>query len=156
MTQTTFQLTPELVKAAQAAMRSRDRDEIAKYWDPGVRFLVPGNHPYAGWREGLDEFMSFHNKLVELSGGSIRMEMFSVLVNEDGYSIDMNRCHATRVGAAPDSTSPYDQMRFEGVDVLKWENGRVVEGYAAIFGEGMTNWNLFLSPVTGDGHHVAV
>jgi hypothetical protein len=156
MTQATVQVTPERVRAAQSAMRSQNRDEILKYWSPDVRFLVPGIHPYAGWREGLTEFMSFHDKLVELSGGSIRMEMFSVLVNEDGYSIDMNRCHATRAGAPENSTSPYDSMRFEGCDVLKWENGRVVEGYAAIFGDGMTNWNQFLSPVNGEGRHTAV
>ncbi|MEO7194905.1 MAG: nuclear transport factor 2 family protein [Pseudonocardiaceae bacterium] len=153
MARPVVQLTADRAKTAQAALNSRDRNKIAEYWDAEFRFLVPGNHPYAGWCEGLENFISFRDKLVELSGGSIRMDLISVLINEtDGYSIDMNHCHATRAGAQACSTSLYDRIQFDGLDAFKWENGKIVEGYAAIFGDGMTNFNLFLSPVGSDGH----
>jgi uncharacterized protein len=144
MTQTSVAVTPERVRAAQTALRTQDAAEIAKYWSPALRFLVPGSHPFAGWRESLADFITFHRVLHERSGGSIRMEMFSVLVNEQ-YSIDMNHCSARRAGSDPASTAPSDLLRFDGVDVLKWEDGLVVEGYAAIFGDGTSNWSAFLS-----------
>lgn len=153
MTRTSVPLTADRARAAQAALNSRDRDRIAEYWSPSLRFLVPGNHQYAGWCEGLENFIAFRDKLVEVSAGSIRMELITVLVNEaDGYSIDINHCHATRAGAPADSASLYDRLKFDGLDVFKWEHGKIVEGYAAIFGDGMTNFNLFLSAVGSDGH----
>lgn len=150
-------LTIQRVHRAYDALGSGDIDRALEYWDPAVRFLTPGNHTYAGWHEGIEAFMAFMAKVDEISAGTFRMEPYTVLVNvADGYSVDVNKTYATRSHAAPGGVSPYLELEIEGLHVLKWENGRVVEGRGAIFGDGMTRFNQWWSPLNPDGTRVVV
>jgi hypothetical protein len=144
-------LTPERVTAAYDALMSGDRRRAEEYWDPSVRFLTPGNHQYSGWHEGLDDFMDFIGKVLAASGGSFEIDPVTILINDEGYSIDVNRTRGRRAHAPAGSTSPYDLLQIEGLHLLKWENGRIVEGRGAIFGDGTTNFNQWWSPVNPDG-----
>jgi hypothetical protein len=145
------ELTADRVVKAYDALMSGDRQRAAEYWDENVRFLTPGNHTYAGWHEGLDYFMSFIGMVLAASGGSFQIDPVTILINDEGYSIDVNRTFGRRAHASPTSTSPFDVLQIEGLHLLKWENGRVVEGRGAIFGDGLTNFNQWWSPVNPDG-----
>ncbi|MGW3470000.1 nuclear transport factor 2 family protein [Saccharopolyspora sp. NPDC000995] len=146
------EITPELVAVAYEAVTSGDRDKVAQYWSEDLRFLAPGSHAHAGWRVGIDDFLDYVQGMLEASGGSWSMEMISLLINnEDGYSIDANKIHAVRKGAPEGSTSPFDVLDISGVQMLKWENGKVVEGHGGIFGDGATNYTQWWSPLSGNG-----
>ncbi|MEV7027954.1 nuclear transport factor 2 family protein [Kitasatospora sp. NPDC093558] len=149
-------LTAERVTAAYDALMSGDRAKAAEYWDPRVRFLTPGNHTYAGWHEGLDAFMDFIDVLGRAAGGTFVIEPVTILVNAaDGYTVDVNKTYGSRAHAT-DGTSPYDRLQIEGMHLLKWEDGRIVEGRGAIFGDGQTNFNLWWSPVGPNGERTVV
>ncbi|MEU8086630.1 nuclear transport factor 2 family protein [Micromonospora sp. NPDC049101] len=150
------ELTPQRVKDAYDALMSGDRARAAEYWDPEVRFLTPGNHQYAGWHEGLETFLDFIDKVQEASGGSFVIDPVTILVNDEGYSIDVNRTSGTRAHAAAGAESPFERLQIEGLHLLKWVNGRIVEGRGAIFGDGVTNFNQWWSPVGSDGRRVTV
>ncbi|MFE2336740.1 nuclear transport factor 2 family protein [Streptomyces coelicoflavus] len=146
------EITPALVAAAYEAVTVGDREKTAQYWSEDLRFLAPGSHAGSGWRVGLDSFLSYVQEMLKASGGTWSMEPITLLINnEDGYSIDANKIHAVREGAPEGSTSPFDVLDISGVQMLKWENGKVVEGFGGIFGDGGTNYTQWWSPVSGDG-----
>ncbi|MER6531767.1 nuclear transport factor 2 family protein [Streptomyces sp. NPDC001508] len=146
------EITPQLVAAAYEAVSSGDREKTALYWSEDLRFLAPGTHAHAGWRVGIDDFLAYVQGMLEASGESWNMTPITLLINnEDGYSIDVNSIHAVRHGAPEGSTSPFDVLDISGVQMLKWENGKVVEGYGGIFGAGATNYDQWWSPMGADG-----
>jgi ketosteroid isomerase-like protein len=145
------ELTPERVNAAYAALGSLDYDKAAEYWDEQVRWNSPGNHMYAGWHEGLAALLAFMRKVGEVSAGTWRAEGITVLVNpEEGWSADVSRTTARRAYAAEEAT-PYERLDITGIHLLRWRDGRIVEGRGALFEDGITNFNLWWSPVTS-GH----
>ncbi|GAB7104186.1 nuclear transport factor 2 family protein [Streptomyces phaeofaciens] len=145
-------LTRERVEAAYAALLTGDRDKITEYWSEDLRFQMPGNHQFAGWFTGLDDYLEKMAKLMEACGGRITSETVSVLVNEqDGISVDIYRLDGYRAHAEEGATSPYERLQVEGVHVLRWENGRIVEGRSGLFADGVTRANLWWSPVGTDG-----
>lgn len=146
-------VTTELVEAAYQALATGDRNEVAKYWGEDMRWLVPGNHQLAGWWEGLDGFFSFMEQVGKLSGGSFVMTR-SVILLADGWSADVSYNVGTRVTAAQDSTSPYDHLEIDVIHLLRWRDGRVVEGRGAIFGDGTTQFNQFWSQLATDATRV--
>ncbi|GAA1144832.1 hypothetical protein F4556_002856 [Kitasatospora gansuensis] len=149
-------LTADHVTAAYDALMSGDRAKAAEYWDPQVRFLTPGNHTFAGWHEGLENFMDFIDTVGKASGGTFQIEPVTILINEaDGYTVDVNKTSGSRAHAT-ESASPYDRLEIEGLHLLKWENGKVVEGRGAIFGDGLTNFNLWWSPVGPKGERTTL
>ncbi|MEV5174925.1 nuclear transport factor 2 family protein [Streptomyces flaveolus] len=145
-------LTAERVGAAWASLGTGDRARIAEYWDENLRFEVPGLHAYSGWYEGLDAFLGFFADMGRLAGGTMRGQNVTVLVNvEAGFSVDVNRVSAVRAGAAEDSTSPYDRFDIDALHLLRWENGRIVEGRWSVLGAGAETTALWWSPRDADG-----
>lgn len=145
-------LTPQRVADAYAALLTGDRDRILEYWSEDLRFQMPGNHQFAGWYTGLDDYLQKMAKLSEACGGRIKADTFHVLVDEaQGISIDVYRLDGYRAHAPEGATSPYERLQVEGVHMLRWENGRIVEGRSALFADGVTRGNLWWSPVGTDG-----
>ena len=145
--------TEEQVEAAYQALATGDRSEIERYWAEDMRWLVPGNHQLAGWWEGLDGFFSFMEQVGKLSGGSFVMKRSAILL-ADGFSADISYNVGTRATARPGSTSPYDRLEIDVVHVLRWRDGKVVEGRGAIFGDGTTLFNQFWSQLAPDATRV--
>ncbi|MEU6732095.1 nuclear transport factor 2 family protein [Streptomyces physcomitrii] len=149
-------LTVEIVRSAFEALGSGDRDRMLEFWDENVRFEIPGNHVQSGWHEGLDAFLGFLGTVGELSGGSYKAENLTITVNpEDGYSVDVNTNWALRAGAPEDSTSPYHLLDVTAMHLLRWENGRIVEGRGVILGDGPSTSALWWSPIGPDGRRAA-
>lgn len=144
-------ITAEQVGAAYDVLGTGDRDRIAEYWAPDMRWLVPGNHQLAGWWEGLDGFLEFMGQVGKLSGGSFVMTRTAVLLADDA-SADVSHNVGTLDGAA--GTGPYDRLEIDVVHLLRWRDGKVVEGKGAIFGDGTTRFDQFWSQVREDGTRV--
>jgi uncharacterized protein len=146
-------VTPEQVDAAYQALATGDRAKIARYWAEDMRWLVPGNHQLAGWWEGLDGFIEFMGNVGRISGGSFSMTRSVILLAED-WSADVSHNLGTRV-TANGGTTPYDRLEIDVIHLLRWRDGKVVEGRGAIFGDGTTLFNQFWSPLAPDGSRVA-
>lgn len=145
-------VTAEQVDAAYNALATGDRSRIAEYWAEDMRWLVPGNHQLAGWWEGLDGFVDFMTQVGKLSGGSFVMTRSAVMVNEDS-SADISHNVGSLVDAT-DDRDVYGHLDIDVVHVLRWRDGKVVEGRGAIFGDGSTTFNQFWSQVRRDGTRV--
>ncbi|RZU51382.1 hypothetical protein EV385_3209 [Krasilnikovia cinnamomea] len=146
--------TTELVEAAYQALATGDRKQIEQYWAEDMRWLVPGNHQLAGWWEGLDGFFDFMSQVGKLSGGSFVMTRSAILL-ADGWSADISHNVGTRTAARDGSTSPYDRLEIDVVHVLRWRDGKVIEGRGAIYGDGTTQFNQFWSQLAADATRVA-
>jgi uncharacterized protein len=133
-------LTPEHVKKAYAALASGDVNQIKEYWAEDMVWQVPGHNRLSGWYGSRAEFLAFMGEVGNLSDHSFHMDPMAgeVLVTGD-YSADLTRNRGHRAGQ-PDKT-----MDIQVVHVLRWRDGKVVEGRGAIFGDGATEYDQFWS-----------
>ncbi len=146
MVQTEAKVTPELVSKAYEALASGDRERVRQYWADDMVWLVPGHNPLSGWYYGLDAFLGFMGQVGSLSGNSFRMD--AVAVATDGeYSADVTRNVGYRAGFEGRGEVPYTKLDINVVHVLRWRDGKVIEGKGAIFGDGTTQYDQFWSPV---------
>jgi ketosteroid isomerase-like protein len=145
-------VTPQQVDAAYEALATGDRAQIAQHWAEDMRWLVPGHHQLAGWWEGLDGFVEFMGNVGRLSGDSFKMTRSVVLVAED-WSADVSHNLGTRANANG-GTTPYDRLEIDVIHLLRWRDGRVVEGRGAIFGDGTAQFDQFWSQLASDGSRV--
>lgn len=148
-------ITTDMVKAAYDALVSGDRDRAAQYWAEDLTWIVPGTHQLAGLYTSLDGFLGFMAQVDKLSGGSFTMNNELILVGDD-WSLDVSNNTASRSTAAPGSRSPYDYLEIGVAHVLKWRNGKIIDGRAGIFGDGTARFNMFWSQVAPDGSRVGV
>lgn len=132
------QLTAELVSAAYGALATGKKEEVAKYWDEDMVWLVPGHNPLSGWYHGLDAFLAFMGKVGELSGGSFHMQAITIMVNDE-YSCDVTNNQGNRAGA------PDIKLNIDVAHVLRWRNGKVIAGKGGIFGDGTDQYDHFWS-----------
>lgn len=146
-------VTAAQVESAYGALATGDRTQIARWWAEDMRWLVPGNHQLAGWWEGLDGFFDFMERVGELSGGSFVMTRTAILLDEDS-SADVSHNIGSRVGDVDETGSLYDRLEIDVVHLLRWRDGKVVEGRGAIFGDGATQFNQFWSQLRDDGTRV--
>jgi ketosteroid isomerase-like protein len=145
-------INAERVAAAWDALGSGDQSLVLQFWDKNVRFEVPGLHAYSGRYEGIEAYQGFYGNLYRLSGGTVRGERKVILVNaEAGYTVDVNRITATRAGADVESTSGWDHFDVDALHLLRWENGRIVEGHWMVFGDGAELTPLWWSPLDEHG-----
>jgi ketosteroid isomerase-like protein/phenylpyruvate tautomerase PptA (4-oxalocrotonate tautomerase family) len=126
------------VVAAYDALGTGDAAAIDEYWDPAMTWLVPGAAPISGLKRGRDAFLKFMKTVGDLSGNSFQMERQGILVSGD-LSADITHNTGTRA---------HDQNRrleIDVVHVLRWRDGKVVEGRGAIFGSGTQQYTDFWS-----------
>lgn len=142
--------TIEQVESAYAALASGDQAQIAEHYDEHLRWLVPGNHPLAGRYDGRDAFLGMMERAAKLTAGTFTMDREVILVG-DGYSADLCRNRARRLGAADDSLSAYDRLDVAVFHLLRWSGGRIVEGRDGLFGDDATAFSQFWSQLLSDG-----
>lgn len=133
-------VTPEMVANAYAALATGDREKIQEYWAEDMRWLVPGHNILSGWKEGLTGFLEFMRQVGMLSGNSFHMENICTTTSDE-YSADVTRNRGQRAGN-PDKT-----LDITAVHVLRWRDGKVIEGRGAIMEDGTTRYDQFWSPV---------
>lgn len=146
-------ITPDLVGKAYAVLASGDLATIHQYWSQDLVWLVPGNHALAGTYRGLDAFLDFMRKTALLSNNSFRMDLITVLTNDE-YSADVTHNLGFRTKTTEDTTSPYSKLDIDVIHLLRWRDGKVIEGRGAIFGDGTSRFNQFWSQITADGTRI--
>jgi ketosteroid isomerase-like protein/phenylpyruvate tautomerase PptA (4-oxalocrotonate tautomerase family) len=129
-------LTAERVGAAYDALATGDRAVIEEYFDNDMTWLVPGEAQVSGVKNGLDDFLAFMKVIGDLTAGSFNMERQGIFVNGD-MSVDLSHNTATRAG------DPSRALSIDVAHVLRWREGRIIEGRGAIFGTGTTEYNAF-------------
>jgi len=144
-------VTPELVVKAYEALMTGDVDKIGQYWAEDMIWLVPGHNRLSGWYHGRDAFISFMGEVGALSGGSFSMTRTTPITIGEDFSADITRNVGYRAGYDESSGEvPYTKLDIDVVHVLRWRDGKVIEGKGAIFGDGTTEYDQFWSP-RGDG-----
>jgi ketosteroid isomerase-like protein len=138
-------VTLELVGKAYQALASGDPAELEKYWDKDMNWLVPGHNPLSGWYHGRDAFVGFMMQVGALSNRSFNMETIAVMVSDE-YSADVTHNVGFRAGHEGSGEVPYTKLDIEVVHVLRWRDGKVIEGRGAIFGDGTTEYDQFWNP----------
>jgi hypothetical protein len=146
-------VTPELVGKAYDALASGNRAEIEKYWDKNMNWLVPGHNRLSGWHHGLDAFLAFMGEVGRLSNRSFNMRGIAVMVSDE-YSADVTYNEGYRAGYEGKGTVPYTKLSIDVVHVLRWRNGKVIEGRGAIFGDGTNEYDQFWSPFGPEGERL--
>lgn len=147
-------VTVELVGKAYAALASGDKEKINEYWAEDMNWLVPGHNPLSGWYHGRDAFLAFMGNVGALSNNSFNMEGIAVMVGED-YSADVTHNLGYRAGFdAANGAKPYSKLDIDVVHVLRWRDGKVIEGRGAIFGDGTNEYDQFWSPLGSGGERL--
>jgi ketosteroid isomerase-like protein len=144
-----IKVTPELVAEAYGAVASGDMKRIRRYWADDMVWLVPGHNPLSGRYEGLDAFLGFMATVGKLSANSFSMAPIATMTSDD-YSADVTHNVGFR-GGDRDGMVPFDKLDIDVVHVLRWRDGKVIEGRGAIFGDGTTQYDQFWAPTRADG-----
>lgn len=135
-----MEVTSELVQKAYDALATGDKAKIQEYWADNMLWLVPGHNILSGWKNNLNEFIAFMATVGKLSDNSFQMK-HSAIVTSGEYSADVSRNTGHRAG---DEKKTLD---IDVVHVLRWRDGKVIEGRGAIFGDGTAEYDKFWSPV---------
>ncbi|MFJ9521974.1 nuclear transport factor 2 family protein [Kitasatospora sp. NPDC101801] len=130
-------VTPRRVKDAYAALDSGDLATIVQYWDKDLTWSVPGSNALSGRYQGLEAFLKYVAARRELSGGSFRSEEEQIMI--DGHLT----AYLCRESAIRSDTECSCALAADVVQLLHWENGKVVSGQEAFFGDGATGSDAF-------------
>lgn len=154
-TATTSQVTPELVRGAYDALMTGDIDRISEYWAEDMIWLVPGHNVVSGLYHGRDAFVAFMGQVGALSGNSFNMTRTTPICIGEDYSADITRNVGYRTGYDESTAEkPYTKLDIDVVHVLRWRDGKVIEGRGAIFGDSTTEYDQFWSPRGEDGERL--
>ncbi len=82
------------------AYAAHDRDGIAAVLDDGITWTIPGHHPLAGTKEGVEEVLAFFDAL---ASAGFQAETF-FLETSDEYVVDIHRGYSTRGAGQVDTT----------------------------------------------------
>ena len=145
MTETATHVTQELVGKAYEALGSGDQEKIAQYWSEDMVWIVPGHNPLSGVYNGRDAFLGFMGEVGKLSNNSFNMTAVAVMVSDE-YSADVTHNVGYRAGHEGTGDVPYTKLDIDVVHVLRWRDGKVIEGRGAIFGDGTTEYDQFWAP----------
>jgi len=131
-----MRLTDDRVRAAYDALGSGNRQTIEEYWDKDMTWLVPGHNQMSGLKSGLDDFLSFMDKVGFLTDNSFQMSWEGILITGD-TSADIRRNTGHRAG------DESRQLDIDVVHILRWREGKVIEGRGTIFGDGTAQFDEF-------------
>ena len=133
-------VTQEVVAKAYAALATGDKATMQELWSDNLQWFVPGHNIVSGWKHSLDEFLAFMQQVGQLSENSFHMDTITICVNDE-YSVDVTRNRGHRAG------NPNKTLDIVAVHVLRWKNGKVIEGRGAIQGDGTAQYDQFWSPI---------
>ena len=139
-------ITSEQVNQAYEALASGNITRINAYWAEDMNWLVPGHNRLSGWRHGRAAFLAFMNNVGELSDNSFNMQR-TIILTSDQYSIDVSHNVGYRAGSVNTGEVPYRKLDIDVIHLLRWRDGKIIEGRAAIFGDGTTAYDQFWSHI---------
>lgn len=95
-----------LVRGGYEAFAKGDVETVLARFDEGIVWHVPGRSALAGDYHGHQGVMEFFGKLVEMTGGSFRLELHDVLATDD-HVVALVRGTAERNGTARTSNNAH-------------------------------------------------
>ena len=87
----------EVVRRGYEAFQAGDLDTLREQFDPNVVWHVVGRGPLAGEYRGIDEVFGFFGKIVELTGGTFKLDVHDILAN-DQHVVALVRARGERAG----------------------------------------------------------
>jgi ketosteroid isomerase-like protein len=91
----------ETLRGAYAALVAGDVETLVGFFAPDAKAHVPGRSPVAGDYEGLEQVLGYIGKLGELSGGTLRFDVHSLLA-DDTHGVALINDRAERGGRTLD------------------------------------------------------
>ena len=107
----------ELLRKGYEAYGSGDLEAIDALFDDEIVWHVAGRGPISGEYHGKQEVFGFFGKIMELSGGTAKLEIHDVLANDEHGVVLLT------------STASREDREFAGTDVHVFHirDGKVVE-----------------------------
>ena len=107
----------DLLNKGYDAFDKGDLDTIRGLFADDIVFHVPGSSQVAGEYRGIDGVFGFFGKLVELSGGTFKLERHAVLA-DDGHGTVLSTMTAQRDGKS---------IQGKTADIFHFQDGKVSE-----------------------------
>ncbi|MEU0071652.1 nuclear transport factor 2 family protein [Streptomyces sp. NPDC006332] len=85
-----------LVRKGYEAFTRGDMDTLRGLMTADCTHHVPGSHPLSGDFKGLDATIDMYGRLYEETGGTLRVEVESVLVDGRGHAVAVHRFSGER------------------------------------------------------------
>ncbi|MEN8651594.1 nuclear transport factor 2 family protein [Streptomyces sp. 21So2-11] len=85
-----------LVRRGYAAFGAGDVDTLASLMTSDVVHHVPGNSPISGHHKGREAVLELYRRLGELTNGTMRVELGSVLADGRGHVMSFHTSRADR------------------------------------------------------------
>jgi hypothetical protein len=108
-----------LMRRALQAFQTGDMPVLEELFHPDVRWHVPGRSPVSGVHAGRAAFFAFLGRLMEISGGTFKVDNRAVLADDEG-GVFVDQVSAQRDGRALDLSLLLRVLI---------RDGRIVEGF---------------------------
>jgi len=92
------------MRTGYEAFGKGDMDTIRSLFAEDIVWHAPGRNPLSGTYHGVDEVLGQFAKLMEMTGGTFRLELHDVLADDD-HAVVLVRAQAERGGRRLDDTS---------------------------------------------------
>jgi ketosteroid isomerase-like protein len=107
----------DLTRKGYEAFGKGDMQTVSDLFADDIVWHVPGRSSLSGDYKGKDQVFGLFARLVELTGGTFRLELHDVLANDD-HAVVLAESHAEREGRV---------LNDRGVNVLHLSDGKVTE-----------------------------
>ncbi len=101
------------------AFQKGDLETVTGFFTDDVVWHVPGNSPLSGDYRGKDEVLGFFARSMELTGGTLRIEVHDVLANDE-HGVALTRVTAEREGRSLDSLNAHVVHITDGMVSESW------------------------------------
>src|SRR5205823_14860508 len=86
-----------MIVAGYEAFGRGELDKVRELWADDIEWVIPGRNQIAGTYRGPDEVMGFFAKLMDLSGGTFKLEVRDVLASDEHVAV-LAKLSAERAG----------------------------------------------------------
>jgi ketosteroid isomerase-like protein len=107
----------ELMRKVYDAFGTGDVETAGSYWTEDAVHHYPGRNPLSGEHKGLAESIAFANKIFELTGGQLRMDVLEIGAS-DHHAFALLDTHYERKG---------NVLEMPFVNVARIEGGKIAE-----------------------------
>jgi ketosteroid isomerase-like protein len=108
----------DLLRVGFAAFDGGDAEKwTSQNWAEDIRFHIPGRNPFSGNYQGIEQVLQCYGRLVEVSGGTLSLELHDVLANDE-HGVALLTARGERAGR---------QLNDNMVETFHFRDGKVSE-----------------------------
>jgi ketosteroid isomerase-like protein len=94
----------DLVRRGYDAFSSGDVQTLRELFDPDIVWHALGRSQVAGDHRGVDAVLGYFGQTMELTGGTLRVEVHDVVANDE-HAVGLHSVHAERAGKTLDDNN---------------------------------------------------